>query len=86
MFSEKVFVLFSTQFCHQKSVFYITFNLTMHQNIHGGKYNVVGGGGGIFQNATFDIENFCYSKFDTDLGTFMGWDIDFRTHLKILVK
>ena len=33
----------------------------MHQNIHGGKYNVVGGGG-IFQNATFDIENFLLTQ------------------------
>ena len=34
----------------------------MHQNIHGGKYNVVGVGGGIFQNATFDIENFLLTQ------------------------
>ena len=37
MFSEKLFVLFSAQFCHQKKSFFlhtVAFNLTMHQYIH----------------------------------------------------
>ena len=53
---------FQHSFVIKKSVFYITFNLNMHQNIHGGKYNLVGEGGGIFQNATFDIENFLLTQ------------------------
>ena len=40
---------FQHSFVIKKSVFYITFNLTMHQNIYGGKYNVVGGEGAFFK-------------------------------------
>ena len=37
MFSENLFVLFSTKFCHHKKLFffYLAFNLAVHQNIHG---------------------------------------------------
>ena len=37
LFSDKLSVLFSKQFCHHKNFFYIAFNFTMRKNYMGRK-------------------------------------------------